>query len=90
MCYNCGCHNPDDDMGSPDNFTNQTFKSLATKWNKSVRQVKFDLYDALENNTVATNKDLKETFAKAVKAWGQSVEEALENTYLLLKEELKK
>lgn len=52
MCYNCGCGNPDDDMGNPENITNQTFE-------------------------------------KAAKAWGQSVDEAKKNALSLLKDEVK-
>ena len=52
MCYNCGCQNPQDNMGSPDNIT-------------------------------------EETFEKAAKAWGQSVEEAKRNTLELLKKQIK-
>lgn len=29
MCYNCGCGNPNDDMGHPDNITNTTFDKAA-------------------------------------------------------------
>jgi malate synthase len=53
VCYNCGCHIKQDDMGSPDNIT-------------------------------------EESFEKAAKAWGQPLLEAKKNTYLLLREELKK
>lgn len=29
MCYNCGCGNPNDDMGNPDNITTSTFVKAA-------------------------------------------------------------
>lgn len=29
MCYNCGCGNPGDDMGNPDNITTATFQKAA-------------------------------------------------------------
>ena len=29
MCYNCGCGNPNDDMGNPKNITNKTFEEAA-------------------------------------------------------------
>lgn len=51
MCYNCACGNPHDDMGHPDNIT-------------------------------------EETFAKAAKAMGQSVEEAKRETLRMLKRQL--
>lgn len=90
MCYNCGCFNPDDDMGSTDNITNETFRYLATKGKKSEDEVKLDVYNALKNKTVDANKDLKETFDKAAQARDQSVEEAVKQTYQMLKGELKK
>ena len=40
MCYNCGCGNPDDDMGSPDNITNQTFEKAAKAWGQSPEEAK--------------------------------------------------
>jgi len=90
MCYNCGCFNPDDDMGNPDNLTNLTFKNLAGKWKKSEEEVKQEVYSALVNKTADKNADLKKAFAKAAAAWGQSPEEAMNQTYYLLKDELKK
>jgi len=32
MCYNCGCGDPNDDMGDPKNITNQTIE-VASKAN---------------------------------------------------------
>ena len=29
MCYNCGCGNPNDDMGNQNNITNLTFQKAA-------------------------------------------------------------
>ena len=29
MCYNCGCGMPNNDMGKPENITNQTFEKAA-------------------------------------------------------------
>lgn len=30
MCYNCGCGNPNDDMGNPQNITVKTFDAAAS------------------------------------------------------------
>lgn len=76
-------------MGHPDNLTNSTFGELAKKWNKTVEEVKLDVYNALVNKTVDKNPDLKNTFVKASQAWGQTVEEAQQQTLHLLKHELK-
>lgn len=35
MCYNCGCDNPDDDMGNSDNITNATFEKAAKAWGQT-------------------------------------------------------
>ena len=44
MCYNCGCHNPQDDMGNPDNITEQTLTHLAEHWGKSLKEAKLILF----------------------------------------------
>ena len=35
MCFNCGCENPDDNMGSSDNITNETFEKAAKAWGQT-------------------------------------------------------
>ena len=40
MCYNCGCGNPNDDMGSPDNITNTTFEKAAKAYDQSPEEAK--------------------------------------------------
>lgn len=82
MCYNCGCFNPNDNMGSDDNITNSTFDKLSKKWNKDS---KAEVKKLLENNKVDDNPDAKEMFEKASRAWGQPIEEAKTNTLKLLK-----
>ena len=81
MCYNCGCQNPQDDMGHPDNITEQTLAQL--------KDSKPELLKLLENDDKKLEEDpqIKEMFEKAASAWGQSVEEAKKNTYALLKKE---
>lgn len=40
MCYNCGCGNPNDDMGNPDNITNATFAKAAAAEKQTPEQAK--------------------------------------------------
>ncbi len=90
MCYNCGCQNADDDMGHSDNITNSTIKHLSEHWDKSFDETRLTLLHALENQDqkVLDEVHIKEMFVKAAKAWGQSVDQAKENTKFLLKKEL--
>lgn len=92
MCYNCGCHIPDDDMGHPDNITTDTFKALGKKLGKKepeVRQWVFDyLEEQMKNPDTHKHVDLEEMFKKASKAWGQSIPDAKKQTYKLIKNEL--
>lgn len=92
MCYNCGCHIPDDDMGHPDNITISTFKSLGKKVGKKepeTRQWVFEyLEDQIKNPDVSENGDIEEMFVKASKAWGQTVKDAKKQTYNILKSEI--
>lgn len=94
MCYNCGCHLPEDDMGHPDNITNQTLQEIANKQNKTFDQVRNELFEwlqkKLDNKKVTANKEYKEMFHKASLAWGQSIPDAERLTYELLQEELEK
>ncbi len=91
MCYNCGCQNPDDDMGSPDNITNSTLNHLSKHWDKSFDETRLILLQALENQDqkILEEVHIKEMFGKAAKAWGQSVDQAKSNTLELLKNEEK-
>lgn len=90
MCYNCGCQNPDDDMGHPDNITKSTLTHLSEHWGKSIKETKLELLKMLDKKDKLLEKEphLKEMFEKAAKAWGQSVDEAKKNTHDLLKNEL--
>lgn len=40
MCYNCGCGNPNDDMGNPNNITNDTFAKAAEAESQSLKKAK--------------------------------------------------
>lgn len=90
MCYNCGCFNPQDKMGHEDNITDSTFQKLSEKWGKTLEEIKQIVLEAIEKNKAIDNPDLVEMFEKASKAWGQSKQEAEENTKELLKQELGK
>lgn len=93
MCYNCGCHIPDDNMGSPDNITTSTFKHLGEHWGKSDHDTKLAVYNHLIGNSADLSdhdkEHIDEMFEKASKAWGQSLEEAKKNAQSMLKSELK-
>lgn len=40
MCFNCGCQAPRDDMGHPNNITEETFEKAATAMGQSVDEAK--------------------------------------------------
>lgn len=92
MCYNCGCHIPDDDMGHPDNITISTFQALGKKVGKNLHDTQHWVYDYLAaqnaNPDSAKNPDIEEMFLKASKAWGQSMNEAKKQVFNMLKSEL--
>ena len=48
MCYNCGCGNPNDDMGNPDNITNATFDKSAKASNQDPKQAREESYKILK------------------------------------------
>lgn len=86
MCFNCGCNNPQDDMGHPDNITVNTLTHLSGHWGKSLEETKKIVLNLLESNDRKLDEgELKEMFLKAAKAWGQTIEEAQKNTLSLLK-----
>lgn len=91
MCYNCGCHIPDDDMGNPDNITAQMMQNLAKtlKLQGDGRKAVYDYLEVQQTNPqTPTNPQMEEMFLKASKAWGQSVADAKKQTYNMLKSEL--
>ena len=49
MCYNCGCGNPNDDMGNPDNITYTTFQKAAKAENQSITQAKLETLELLKH-----------------------------------------
>ena len=92
MCYNCGCFNPDDDMGSADNITEKTLVHIGEHWGTSLIETKKTLLGLLETNDKKLDEDehLKEMFEKAAREWGQSIEEAKKNTFELLRSQIGK
>lgn len=55
MCYNCGCGMPDDDMGSPDNITEEDFKKAAEASGQSLEEAKKNTLETLQKE-VRQNK----------------------------------
>ncbi len=96
MCYNCGCHNIQDDMGSSENITEQTFENLSRSWKKSLSDTKREVYELLKKELIENDKNalkdphLIDMFTKASLAWGQDINEAKKNTYSILEEQFGK
>lgn len=87
MCYNCGCHIPQDDMGNPQNITNSTFEKLASLRQVSIEEIKKLVYDYLVEEKT-DDIQLEEMFANAATSWNQSLEEARKETLKLLKTQI--
>ena len=87
MCFNCGCFNPDDDMGSPDDIKNNTLTHLSEHWNTTLPETKQRVLAMIESGNI-TDSHVSEMLEKAAKAWGQSVDEAKKNAKELLKSEV--
>lgn len=87
MCYNCGCHIPQDNMGNPHNITDSTFQALAQSHGVTEQEIKKQVHDYLETGKTDDGK-FEEVFMMAAKTWGQSVEEAKKETLKLLKTQI--
>lgn len=48
MCYNCGCGNPNDDMGNPTNITTVTFQKAADGEKQSLADAKAEILKLLK------------------------------------------
>lgn len=48
MCYNCECGNLRDNMGNPENITEETFEKAAKAWGQSVEEAKKSTYNELK------------------------------------------
>ncbi len=56
MCYNCGCGNPNDDMGDPANITNTTFEKAAEAEKQSVAEAKLKTLELLQQQLNTKSK----------------------------------
>lgn len=55
MCFNCGCGNPNDDMGNPKNITNKTFEEAAKSWGQSDSEAKKNTLKLLQKELEKNN-----------------------------------
>ncbi len=60
MCWNCGCMNPDDDMGNPDNITTATIvKAAKAGGNKNVKEAMETMVKTYQAKVKGTPADTK-------------------------------
>lgn len=63
MCYNCGCEMPNNDMGKPENITNETFEKASDAMGMSVKESRENALELLEkvlaSKEVSTDKTWK-------------------------------
>jgi len=92
MCYNCGCSVPQDDMGNPNNITDETFSRVGDILGKSELETKELVFKYLSGEEVdeQAKASFDEMFLLASTAWGQQIEEAKKETRKLLSATLKK
>jgi hypothetical protein len=91
MCHNCGCGVPQDDMGNPENITDNTLTNLGQAWGgMALADVELLVFNYLQGQRPDDAKvhDLEHMFESASKAWGQTVDEAKAETLKTLKREL--
>jgi len=48
MCYNCGCKMPNNDMGKPENITNQKFEQAAQAMGMTADESRKNALELLE------------------------------------------
>lgn len=48
MCYNCGCGMPEDDMGNPDNITEDKIKKAAEASGTTLEEAKKNMLEMLQ------------------------------------------
>jgi hypothetical protein len=75
-------------MGHEDNITNHTLEHMAKDEGRSFDALRKELLQMLQKGNV--DSKYNGMFEKAAKAWGQSVEEAKQETQKLLTQELKR
>ena len=56
MCYNCGCQMPNNDMGKPENITNETFEKAADAMGMSVKESRKNALELLEKVLAARDE----------------------------------
>lgn len=57
MCYNCGCQMPNNDMGKPENITNETFKNAADAMGLSMKESRENALALLEKVLAAKEEE---------------------------------
>ena len=55
MCYNCGCGMPDDDMGNPDNITEEDIKKAAEASGQTMEDAKKNMLEMLQKQVNKSN-----------------------------------
>lgn len=48
MCYNCGCGDPNDDMGDQNNLTEEDFKKAAEASGQTIEEAKKNSLELLQ------------------------------------------
>ena len=59
MCLSCGCHMPDDNMGSEDTIVTEDVARAAIAMGQDGKSVIADLIDALQNDITPEDVDKK-------------------------------
>ena len=59
MCYNCGCGMPNNDMGKPENITDQRLAEAAEAMGQSLQQSRKNALDLLEK-VIASGEESQE------------------------------
>ncbi len=65
MCYNCGCQMPNNDMGKPENITNETFKKASDAMGMSVKESRKNALDLLEKVLAARDESTDKNWKPA-------------------------
>lgn len=56
MCYNCGCGVPNDNMGNPDNITEEDIQKAATASGTTVKEAKKNMLEMLQKEVGQINQ----------------------------------
>lgn len=62
MCYNCGCQMPNNDMGKPENITNEDFEKAAEAMGQSVKEAKKNALELLEKVLAAKEESTEKNW----------------------------